>query len=392
MSAGPRVDEARLRRIFGRALWLALAAPAIPLACGSSAGSSSGDSGTSAASTSATTSTSASGGGADGAGGGQAGGGGGGGSAPSDFPPGCGPVDYTPDPPDPCGEYVRLPCGVPPTMQTEGVGCYFLHDDCTKLCPSLNFNCHAADAYCTGDVLTPDADGGVVVDCAICAGGAGRVPAGLSPARPHPARSALGAYFASAAHLEAASVHAFTRLGDELAAHGAPARLVRAAARAARDERRHARATARLSRRFGGRPVPPRVARLATRPLDAIAAENAVEGCVRETFAALVATYQAAHASDPEIAQTMARIARDETRHAALSWAVARWAARRLDAPARAALARAQDEAVASLRRSIDVDFDDALAGAAGLPRAYERGALLDALERELWRPERHEA
>ena len=40
--------------------------------------------------------------------------------------------------------------------------------------------------------------------------------------------------------------------------------------------------------------------------------------------------------------RTFARIAADETRHAALSWAVARWAERRLDAAARARIAAAR--------------------------------------------------
>src|SRR5205823_2406284 len=142
----------------------------------------------------------------------------------------------------------------------------------------------------------------------------------------------LGEHFARVAHLEAASVHAFVRLGRELDAHGAPKRLLDAAARAARDEIRHARVTARIARRFGASPPPARVRQLAVRSLAAVAIENAVEGCVRETFGALVAKWQADHAGDAEVATAMERIARDESDHAALSWAIAGWSAARLDA------------------------------------------------------------
>jgi hypothetical protein len=55
---------------------------------------------------------------------------------------------------------------------------------------------------------------------------------------------------AEAAWLEAASVDAFRVLRLELRAHSAPRRLLRAASRAARDERRHARAAGALARRF----------------------------------------------------------------------------------------------------------------------------------------------
>jgi len=58
--------------------------------------------------------------------------------------------------------------------------------------------------------------------------------------------------------------------------------------------------------------------------------EIAVEGCVRETFGALEATFQAKNANDPQIRRVMRRIAEDETRHAALAWRVAAWIEPRL--------------------------------------------------------------
>jgi hypothetical protein len=122
------------------------------------------------------------------------------------------------------------------------------------------------------------------------------------------------------------------------------------------------------------------------RALDVIAIENAVEGCVRETFGALVTSYQAAHACDPEIARLMASIARDETRHAALSWAVARWARRRLGPEAQARIEARCRSAMAALRREAEACVAEELVTCAGLPNAEQQRALLDALEPALWK------
>src|SRR5207244_884717 len=121
-------------------------------------------------------------------------------------------------------------------------------------------------------------------------GGTGRRPAGLvAPSRSGRGGDEVGAYWARAAHLEAASVHAFRTLAADLHAYGAPRRLVEAASRAAGDEVRHARACATLARRHGSSPVPVVVRSPPSRSLVEIAEENAVEGCVRETWGALVA-------------------------------------------------------------------------------------------------------
>jgi hypothetical protein len=141
----------------------------------------------------------------------------------------------------------------------------------------------------------------------------------------------------------------------------------------------------RLARRFGGAPQPVRVAPMPVRPLEAVAIENAVEGCVRETYGALVASFQATRAADPEIARQMRSIARDETRHAALSWAVARWASVRLDAPARARLAEQCRVAVAALRRDAEASVPADLVARAGLPDGEQQRALIGALEELLW-------
>lgn len=168
----------------------------------------------------------------------------------------------------------------------------------------------------------------------------GRRPEGLASRASRRGEGPVAAYFAHVAHLEAASVDAFEILRSELAAHGAPRSLRRAAGQAARDEVRHARVMGTLARRAGARIQRPRVrCPAAPRPLLDMALENAREGCVRETYGALVALWQAEHAADPRVRAAFATIAREEARHAALSWRVAAWAEERLS-PAERELVR----------------------------------------------------
>ena len=201
---------------------------------------------------------------------------------------------------------------------------------------------------------------------------------GFDPARPG---RELGTHFARVACMEASSVEAFRALRDELVAHGAPRRLVKAAERAVRDEQRHVRQTAALARRFGEEPLapvpaPPR----RRRSLEAMALDNASEGCVRETYSALECAWQAEVAADPVVRATMRRIARDEMRHIALSWAVHAWARGKLDAAARARLAGAQRRELVAMRRELTSDPHASLVETAGLPRSAQSGMLLAAI------------
>jgi hypothetical protein len=156
--------------------------------------------------------------------------------------------------------------------------------------------------------------------------------------------------------MEAASVDAFAILHDELAAFGAPRKLLERSVAAQADEVRHADTTAILARRFGAedgawseRPV----VQTRGRSLEEIATENAVEGCVHETYAALLAMWQAEHARDADVRAAMRSIAEDETRHAALAWSVAEWIERELDVAARARVAAAFEAAMVTLREGI---------------------------------------
>lgn len=206
--------------------------------------------------------------------------------------------------------------------------------------------------------------------------------------RPQRADSPLGRLLAEAAELEAASVPAFAQLAADLAAHGAPETLVRAARVARADEARHWQRTREVARRKGANPVRPAVVRRTeVSSLEALAADNVIEGCVRETFGALVAAHQAATAEDREVAGLMAGIAGDEMEHAALAWRIDAWATERLG---RASAARRQTAARAALRELVAGAMrpvEGGLRAAAGLPSPAESAALLAATWDVLWKP-----
>jgi hypothetical protein len=195
--------------------------------------------------------------------------------------------------------------------------------------------------------------------------------------------SELGRYFARQSWLEAASVHAFGRLAAELRQRRAPDSLARAAERAAQDEVRHARATAALARRHRASPPPVRIRKQPRRTLEAFALENMIEGCVRESWAALLALWQAKTAADPLVRRTMAAIAPDEVRHAELAWAVDAWARPRLSAKARARVTAASDAALAELASE---RAPSAVDSAIGLPSGRSLRTLYAAFEADVRR------
>lgn len=196
----------------------------------------------------------------------------------------------------------------------------------------------------------------------------GRQPEGLQAPRVA-AQCALGDLFARMAWLEAASVPAFLRLADELKAHGAPEVLVRAARRSAGEEVRHARAMKALAKRHGA-PVPEvEISPFTSRSLEAMVLENAREGCVRETYGAVVAGWQARTAQDALVREELGRIAGDELRHAELAWAVEAWAAERLTPAEHRRVREARLDAFRELEHLVEQEEPEAvLIQQAGLP------------------------
>lgn len=184
-------------------------------------------------------------------------------------------------------------------------------------------------------------------DCGVVPG---RRPPGLCDIRQRVnGHHALARYFARAARLEAASVEAFTIVERELVANGLPRAMRDALREAAHDEVRHAHDTGRLAERYGSRAHAMKMSRTSARSLAEIAADNAIEGCVGESYAAFIAHIQASHARDPELRRVLTSIAHEETRHAALSWQLADWLEPQLDPATRTRIGATRRRAIARM-------------------------------------------
>jgi hypothetical protein len=271
--------------------------------------------------------------------------------------------------------------GLPPMLSPEL---------CAMLCPPTDggtWSCGTIDVM-PGIVITQDGGNvapGTYVGCCFGPGCyTGRRPEGLT-LEPTRGDDKVGRYLASVAYLEAASVHAFERLTRELARHNAPAPLREASRCAARDERRHARLMRDLAARHGVAVPQVRPGPRAVRDLEDIAVENALEGCVRETFGAAAAIIQARRAADPDVRRVMAGIARDEARHAKLAWGLASWLDTRLGAQARANVDARRKDGINALAREVAIDPLPVVKFRLGAPSAAEGRRLLGALDQMLW-------
>ncbi len=253
----------------------------------------------------------------------------------------------------------------------------FLHSaDCAKICgDTLTCQQTVNEAGVAGVTCFSQCDYAV---------GCGRRPAELSPCKNH-GSNVLARYFEQAAYLEAASVHAFHRLARELAAHQAPQSLVSAALIAATQEVRHARVMSRLAKRFGGSaPVPPQ-GPTHIRSLLEIAVENVQEGCVRETYGALVAWLQAGTASDAKVRRALRIIAQEETEHSRLAFAVAEFCQNRLAPDEQQQVRRAERNAITELVHSVHNETPAVLVDVVGLPTPELAGRFVAEAKRLLW-------
>ena len=160
---------------------------------------------------------------------------------------------------------------------------------------------------------------------------------------------------------EHASIAAFARFTLLLLSVGAPPELVIASQRASLDEVRHARECFALAQRYGSRHVGPAELRVADSvsvvTLAELAALTVAEGCVGETLGALLAAEQLTLASDPEVQRVLARVVKDEERHAELAWRFLAWALRQGGPPVAEAAQRAFAAATEELDRMPTVDY-----------------------------------
>jgi len=266
-----------------------------------------------------------------------------------------------------CGDPTRSDAGTRPIPEGGVI-------DCNAICgpptdSTQSYECRA--------ISSTEVECTFVYD--VCNQPAGRRPSHFVARRSRGA-TREGAWLAAMAQLEAASVFAFEMLRDDLARLGAPRSLRRDAEVAANDERRHARLVGSLASSRGADPSAPRRPAPRVRSLRSIARENAVEGCVRETFGALVAWHQALHAEDADVREVMREIAADETRHAALAFGVDAWARTRLEPGDLRAIRRSEREA----RRTLRIRAPRELARRLGLPSPRESDRLASELFRAL--------
>jgi hypothetical protein len=202
-----------------------------------------------------------------------------------------------------------------------------------KLKAALGLPDAGADADADAGVPCPDGNQTIVCDFSACPGGRNVAPFAAPKGRPENGAE----HFAQMAQLERVSVFAFRRLGEELALLGAPEALVAAAAQAGIEEEGHAKRMQELATAYGAPDATsePQAPAWAPRSLFEIALENATEGCVRESYGAVVAAYE--------------RIARDEARHASWSWELHAWALTKLSAAEQTLVA----DAMANARREL---------------------------------------
>jgi hypothetical protein len=255
-------------------------------------------------------------------------------------------------------------------------------DQCKTICPTWT---GSGPISCGADwTATP-----LILTCSYSVPGpgcgTGRRPAGLKRPPAPVAPTAAGRILAEIAHLEAASVAAFGILATELEKHRAPRRLQAESLRAAREEMRHAVVMKKFAERAGAQVAPVSIARRAERTIEAMALENAIEGCVSETFGAAVAHIQAKRANDRRVRSAMKWIAADETRHAQLSWELAAWFDSKLTRAGRRRVREARKRAGEALARSVGRATDRKSVAALGLPTHDQAAALINELRRSLW-------
>lgn len=200
---------------------------------------------------------------------------------------------------------------------------------------------------------------------------AGRRPPGLLMI-PSAASASAADWFARSASLESAAVIAFTELYDELRRIGAPLPLREGCLLAAEEEVVHARLMTELARDAGITPSAPAVTPCTARSAFQLAVENAVEGCVRETFGALEALWQSRTASDPAVRAVMAHIAEDEARHAQLAFALHGWLQARLSPSQKREVLRSARTTFLSIQRELLAPSSEPALGLLRGPAACE--------------------
>ncbi len=214
----------------------------------------------------------------------------------------------------------------------------------------------------------------------------GRMPTGLH-IHEQTASNEIGLYFAHMAAMETAAVTAFRYLVHELEAHQAPEELVQIAREAIHEECQHAEMATLLAQAYDASPPVLAVAPFRLRPLAEIVLENATEGCINETFAAACAMWQQEHTTLDAFRAVIGRIAEEESRHAALSWAIHAWAMPQLSLTEQTQIRQAQAQTLDTLEQHFLEEAPPTVRTAVGLPTSQDAALLFQQLRTQLWEP-----
>ena len=182
----------------------------------------------------------------------------------------------------------------------------------------------------------------------------GRVHGSIPKTKRNPSNSVLGNYFARVSNAEASSIAAFLQLRKELKFHNAPQGLLDRCFLAAKQEVDHARVMIKLAELHQGKLAPFIFGKFEPRTLLELTLDNAVEGCIFETFSALKLLQQAKKSDHPVLTQTLKQIALDEISHAELAWDIHKYLMTKLSKEERQIVRTAQKNAVSTLVHNQD--------------------------------------
>jgi hypothetical protein len=230
---------------------------------------------------------------------------------------------------------------------------------CERICASVYLSerqWEGADVESCTLTLPENPDGSGMPGHLVCEGVGfeyyceGRRPLGHVEGGDEHCPDPLGRSLAAMAYLEAASVLAFEQLATRLEAWDAPPELIAGCRAAALDEQAHARWLTALAVQRGASVPTPKLERGQV-PADrfSVAMHNAVEGCVHESFSALLAACYARAAASQVLRRVFARLASDEARHGQLAWDLHEWLRGQLSAEAAAQVDSARADALAQL-------------------------------------------
>ena len=240
-------------------------------------------------------------------------------------------------------------------------------DSCLEICVDQSVPSSYNICSCSYDGINDSGGYDVTcltIECAVEGRAHGAIKKATMTSGPTP----IAHWLARAFHGEASSVAAFSILASELRQHNAPPSLAKRCMRAAKEEVMHARMMSRFCAQEGGKASPLDFGTQTKRGIFELAMDNAVEGCIFETYAALRARYQSLHAENKKVRKIMKIIARDETAHAQLAWDIHSWIMPQLSDEQRACVAKEQEKARRKLKESVQNSPSTSLSKEIGLP------------------------